>query len=221
MAPKRTTRSTRIPPVTPAPNAPTTTTVTEAQLQALIDQGVVAAMAEAEASRVRNGYNSNGSGPRPAQFRILKCNPLDFKGMRESSDQLRWFEKWSLCFSISNCTASVMSKFATALYKTICSYMVDAHIVTEMMFPEEIDKIEKYIGSLPDMIHGSVKASKPKTMQEAIEFTTELMNNPKPTTTEKRAEHCQPTRQAIVTGNLRGPKPLSSSVVNNHEGPCH
>ncbi|GJZ97745.1 putative reverse transcriptase domain-containing protein [Tanacetum coccineum] len=55
MAPKRTTRSTRVPPVTPAP---TTTTVTEAQLQALIDQGVAAAMAEAEASRVRNGYNS-------------------------------------------------------------------------------------------------------------------------------------------------------------------
>ncbi|GKF22228.1 hypothetical protein Tco_0074550 [Tanacetum coccineum] len=58
MAPKRTTRSTRVPPVTPAP---TTTTVTESQLQALIDQGVAAAMAEAEASRVRNGYNSNGS----------------------------------------------------------------------------------------------------------------------------------------------------------------
>ncbi|GJZ40536.1 hypothetical protein Tco_0587099 [Tanacetum coccineum] len=37
------------------------------------------------------------------------------------------------------------------------------------MFPEEIDKIEKYIGGLPDMIHGSVKASKPKTMQEAID----------------------------------------------------
>ncbi|GJU60129.1 hypothetical protein Tco_1237895 [Tanacetum coccineum] len=47
MAPKRTTRST---PVTPTPNATTTTTVTEAQLQALIDQGVAAAMAEAEAS---------------------------------------------------------------------------------------------------------------------------------------------------------------------------
>ncbi|GKD94300.1 hypothetical protein Tco_1374137 [Tanacetum coccineum] len=50
IAPKRTTRSTRVPPVTPAPI--TTTTVTEAQLQALIDQGVAAAMAEAEASRV-------------------------------------------------------------------------------------------------------------------------------------------------------------------------
>ncbi|GJV99771.1 hypothetical protein Tco_1555023 [Tanacetum coccineum] len=44
------------------------------------------------------------------------------------------------------------------------------------MFPEEVDKIEKYIDGLPDMILGSVKASKPKTMQEAIEFTTELMD---------------------------------------------
>ncbi|GKF26022.1 hypothetical protein Tco_0081916, partial [Tanacetum coccineum] len=51
---------------------------------ALMDQGVAAAMAEAEASRVRNGYNINGSGPRPAQAirecsysEFLKCKPLD------------------------------------------------------------------------------------------------------------------------------------------------
>nr|GEY08661.1 putative reverse transcriptase domain-containing protein [Tanacetum cinerariifolium] len=44
------------------------------------------------------------------------------------------------------------------------------------MFLEESDKIEKYIGGLPDMIHGSVVASKPKTMQEAVEITNELMD---------------------------------------------
>ncbi|GJU14411.1 hypothetical protein Tco_1142377 [Tanacetum coccineum] len=44
------------------------------------------------------------------------------------------------------------------------------------MFPEESDKIEIYVGGLPDMIHGSVMASKPKTMQDAIEFATELMD---------------------------------------------
>ncbi|GKG55252.1 hypothetical protein Tco_0571892, partial [Tanacetum coccineum] len=42
------------------------------------------------------------------------------------------------------------------------------------MFPEESDKIEKYVGGLPDMIHGSVMASKPKTMQDAVEFATKL-----------------------------------------------
>nr|GFA94846.1 putative reverse transcriptase domain-containing protein [Tanacetum cinerariifolium] len=44
------------------------------------------------------------------------------------------------------------------------------------MFFEESDKIEKYIGGHPDMIHGSVVASKPKTMQEAVEIATELMD---------------------------------------------
>nr|GEX04549.1 hypothetical protein [Tanacetum cinerariifolium] len=44
------------------------------------------------------------------------------------------------------------------------------------MFSEESDKIEKYIKGLPDMIHGSVVASKRKTMQEAVAIATELMD---------------------------------------------
>ncbi|GJW50122.1 putative reverse transcriptase domain-containing protein [Tanacetum coccineum] len=44
------------------------------------------------------------------------------------------------------------------------------------MFPEESDKIERYVGGLPDMIYGSVVASKPKIMQEAIEIATELID---------------------------------------------
>ncbi|GJZ90884.1 hypothetical protein Tco_0662811, partial [Tanacetum coccineum] len=44
------------------------------------------------------------------------------------------------------------------------------------MFPEEFDKIEKYVSGLPDMIHGSVMTSRPKTMQDAIEFATEMMD---------------------------------------------
>ncbi|GKA18762.1 reverse transcriptase domain-containing protein [Tanacetum coccineum] len=44
------------------------------------------------------------------------------------------------------------------------------------MFPEESDKIERYVGGLPDMIHGNIVASKPKTMQEAVEMATVLMD---------------------------------------------
>ncbi|GJW04675.1 putative reverse transcriptase domain-containing protein [Tanacetum coccineum] len=249
MAPKRTTRST---PVTPTPNATPTTTVTEAQLQALIDQGVAAAMAEAEASRVRNGYNSN-----------------DFKGTEGVVGLTRWFEKMESVFSISNCTTASQVKFATCTlqddaltwwnahvktttpeaahampWATLKKMMTDKYcprgeikkIKTEMwnlkvkgtdvvaysrqfqqlalmcsrMFPEEIDKIEKYIGGLPDMIHGSVKASKPKTMQEAIEFTTKLMDEK----THAYAE-CNSDRKPYA-----GSKPLCSKCNYNHEGPC-
>ncbi|GKG07516.1 hypothetical protein Tco_0330485, partial [Tanacetum coccineum] len=56
------------------------------------------------------------------------------------------------------------------------------------MFPKVVDRIEKYIGGLPDMILGSVKASMPKTMQEAIEFTTELMDEKTHADAESQAE---------------------------------
>ncbi|GKE71802.1 reverse transcriptase domain-containing protein [Tanacetum coccineum] len=53
-------------------------------------------------------------------------------------------------------------------------------LLCQRMFPEESDKIPKYVGGLPDMIHGSVVASKPKTMQDAGHFKRDcpkLKNN--------------------------------------------
>nr|GEY55945.1 putative reverse transcriptase domain, ribonuclease H-like domain, aspartic peptidase domain protein [Tanacetum cinerariifolium] len=57
------------------------------------------------------------------------------------------------------------------------------------MFPEESDKIKRYIDGLPDMIHQSVMASKPNTMQDAIEFTTELVEKKISTFAERQAEN--------------------------------
>ncbi|GKE79961.1 hypothetical protein Tco_1549961 [Tanacetum coccineum] len=208
-------------PVTPAPNAPTTTTVTEAQLQALINQGVAAAMDEAEASRVRNGYDSNGT-----------------KGVVGLT---RRFEKMESVFSISNCLATSQVKSVTCTLQDDVLTWWNSHVKTTtpevahaIMFPEEVDKIEKYIGGLPDMILGSVKASKSKTMQEVIEFTTELMEDKTHAYAERQAERKrkyddlpqnnqnqqqqnrrQNTGQAYAAGNgdrkpYEGSKPLCS-----------
>ncbi|GJY98541.1 reverse transcriptase domain-containing protein, partial [Tanacetum coccineum] len=57
------------------------------------------------------------------------------------------------------------------------------------MFPEESDKVERYVGGLPDMIHKSVVASKPKTMQEATEMATELMDKKISTLVERQVEN--------------------------------
>nr|GFD05247.1 reverse transcriptase domain-containing protein [Tanacetum cinerariifolium] len=40
----------------------------------------------------------------------------------------------------------------------------------------ETKKIDKYISGLPDNIYGSVKASKPKTLDETIELANDLMD---------------------------------------------
>ncbi|GJY94982.1 putative reverse transcriptase domain-containing protein [Tanacetum coccineum] len=113
------------------------------------------------------------------------------------------------------------------------------------IFPEESDKIEKYVGGLPDMIHGSVMASKPKTMQDAIEFATELMDKKICTYAERQAENKrkfedtsknnqnqqqqnkrQNTSRAYTVGSgekkpYKGSKPLSpanANTANNQRG---
>nr|GEW29515.1 putative reverse transcriptase domain-containing protein [Tanacetum cinerariifolium] len=62
-------------------------------------------------------------------------------------------------------------------------------LICGKMFPEECHKIEKYVSGLPDMIHGSVMASKPKTMQDAVEFTIELMDKKIRTFAERQTKN--------------------------------
>ncbi|GJT98170.1 putative reverse transcriptase domain-containing protein [Tanacetum coccineum] len=113
------------------------------------------------------------------------------------------------------------------------------------MFPEESDKIEKYVGGLPDMIHGSVVASKPKTMQDAVEIATELMDKKIRTFAERQTESKrkfedtsrntqnqqqqqnkrQNTGRAYTAGSgekkpYGGSKPLCSKCNYHHDGPC-
>ncbi|GKB30571.1 putative reverse transcriptase domain-containing protein [Tanacetum coccineum] len=62
-------------------------------------------------------------------------------------------------------------------------------LLCDRMFPEETDKIERYVSGMPDLIYSSVVASKPKTMQEAIEMATELMDRRINTFAERQAEN--------------------------------
>ncbi|GKA75425.1 reverse transcriptase domain-containing protein, partial [Tanacetum coccineum] len=115
-------------------------------------------------------------------------------------------------------------------------------IESERMFPEESDKIEKHVGGLPDMIHGSVVASKPKTMQEATEIAIEVMDNRICTFADRQIENKrkqdnnqQPQQQhqnkrqntggAYAAGSIDkkyygGSKPLCSKCNYHHDGQC-
>ncbi|GJW46038.1 putative reverse transcriptase domain-containing protein [Tanacetum coccineum] len=108
---------------TPATATTPTTTVTEAQLQALIDQGVAAALAERDASRSRDGDNSHGSGTGgrrqvPTQREctytdFLKCQPMNFHGTEGVVGLTQWAEKMESVFLISNCAITSQVKFAS------------------------------------------------------------------------------------------------------------
>nr|GFD25415.1 hypothetical protein [Tanacetum cinerariifolium] len=115
-------------------------------------------------------------------------------------------------------------------------------LMYDRMFSEEIDKVKRYVDGLPDTIHGSVMATKPKTMQDAIEFATELMNKKINTWAERQADnkrksndttwnnHQQPnkrrnTKRAYAAGNgdrrvYEGLRPLCTKCNYHHDGHC-
>ncbi|GJY51892.1 putative reverse transcriptase domain-containing protein [Tanacetum coccineum] len=144
----------------------------------MIDQGVTASLAVRDADRNTNSDDSHNSGTSVRRTEqtarectytdFLKCQPLNFKGTKGVTGLSQWFERMKSIFHISNYTVENQVKFATCtLYSVALTWM----------FLDEFDKIEKYVGGLPDMTHGSVVASKPKTMQDAVEIATELMDN--------------------------------------------
>nr|GEY97915.1 putative reverse transcriptase domain-containing protein [Tanacetum cinerariifolium] len=76
--------------------------------------------------------------------------------------------------------------------------------------------VEKYVGGLPDMIQGSVMASKPKIMQDAIEFATELMDQKIHSFANPRAYTAGPREKKVYEGS----KPLCPKCNYHHDGQC-
>ncbi|GKE01070.1 putative reverse transcriptase domain-containing protein [Tanacetum coccineum] len=235
MAPKRTTRA------NPA-DTTVITSMTNAQLKAMIDQGVTDALAARDADRNTNGDNSHNSrtGVRRTErvarectyLDFMKCQPLNFKGTEGVVELIQWFEKMETVFSISNCFVENQIKFSICTLLAGALIWWNSHVrtvghdvayamtwtdlkkkMTDKYCPRgKIKKLkdEIYVGGLPDMIHGSVVASKPKTMQEAIEIATKLMDKKIRTFAERSGEK----------KTYEGSKPLCPKCNYHHDGPC-
>ncbi|GJW69967.1 putative reverse transcriptase domain-containing protein [Tanacetum coccineum] len=90
------------------------------------------------------------------------------------------------------------------------------------MFHEESEEVEKYVGGLPDMIRGNVMSYQPKTMEKAIEFANDQMDQKVLTITERQAEQ---KRKAYTAGpgekrEYTGSLPLCTKCNYHHKGPC-
>ncbi|GJV58152.1 putative reverse transcriptase domain-containing protein [Tanacetum coccineum] len=149
---------------------------------------------------------------------FLKCQPLNFKGTEGVFGLTQWFKKMEYVFHISNCTVACQIKFATftllgnaltwwnsyvktvghnaaygMTWKTLRKMMTDKYCPRSEIKKLEMEiwnlKVEKYVGGLPDMIQGSVMASKPKIMQDAVEFANDLMDQNIRTFADRQAEN--------------------------------
>ncbi|GKC72394.1 hypothetical protein Tco_1118277 [Tanacetum coccineum] len=174
MAPKRATRSNI------TPKTANTTSVTNAQLQAMINQGVTTTLAARDANT--NGVDSHNSGTGARRNEqatrectypdFMKCQPLNFKG----TEGVVELTQWKLTVGNDIAYAMTWTELKKKITDKYCPRTEIKKLKVELMFPEESDKIKKYVGGLPDMIHRSVVASKPKTMQEATKMAIEVMD---------------------------------------------
>nr|GEZ73071.1 reverse transcriptase domain-containing protein [Tanacetum cinerariifolium] len=176
MAPKRTTRSTSDQETT------NTTSVTNAQLQAMIDQGVATTLAVRDALRSTNGNDSHnsGTGVRRTKRATRECTYTDFL---KSENQV---------------------KFATCTLHSVALTLWNTHVKT-------VGHDAAY--GLPDMIHRSVVASKPKTMQEAVAIATEPMDQKIRTFAEREMASKRKKEHA-------GTLPLCNKCKFHHNGQC-
>ncbi|GKB19318.1 putative reverse transcriptase domain-containing protein, partial [Tanacetum coccineum] len=101
-------------------------------------------------NRGGNGYNFGGFNlvSRECTYQdFLKCQPLYFNGMEGVVGLTCWFEKMETVFHISNCPKKYQ------------------------------DKVERFIGGLPDNIQGNVIAAEPTRLQDAIQVANNLMDH--------------------------------------------
>ncbi|GJV22055.1 putative reverse transcriptase domain-containing protein [Tanacetum coccineum] len=232
MGPKRATGSNL------APETTNITSVTNAQLQAMINQGVTAALAARDANT--NGVDSHNSGTgarrneratrectHPTHHshitQIQKCQPLNFKGTEGVVELTQWIEKMETVFRISNCSVENQIKFSTCTLLGNALTWWNSHRLTHM-------------------IHESVVASKPKTNARGTEMAIEVMdkrirtfadrqteNKRKPDNNQQPQQHHQNKRQntgrAYAAGTVEkkqygGSKPLCSKCNYQNDGPC-
>ncbi|GJR21391.1 putative reverse transcriptase domain-containing protein [Tanacetum coccineum] len=155
-----------------------------AQPDAPEEAGVTAALAARDADKNTNGNDSHNSG----------------MGVRRTERTAHEFEN--------------QVKFATCSLHSVALTWWNTHVKTvghdASYGSEESDKIEKYVGGLPGMIHRSVVASKPKTMQEAVKITTELMDKKIRTFADRNGE------KKLYGGS----KPLCPKCNYHHDGMC-
>nr|GEZ53185.1 reverse transcriptase domain-containing protein [Tanacetum cinerariifolium] len=136
---------------------------------------------------------------------FMSCQPFNFKGSEGAIGLIRWFERSESVFSYSNCTEDCKVKFATGtLTEEALSWwnsfpqpirIEEAYKITWIKFKKLLKKknwqpyaplgchseklLEAFIGRLPRSIEGNVTASKPQTLEEAINIAQRLMDQAK------------------------------------------
>nr|GEV23526.1 hypothetical protein [Tanacetum cinerariifolium] len=140
--------------------------MTPESVQAMIDQALLRNSTNGDRSQSSHEDNlRHMQTTRPCFYAdFMKCHPLNFKG-NEGVGELKKLdiELWNRKVK-GNDVPTYINRFQ------------ELTLICTKFIANENEKIDKYINGLPDNIYGNVKSSKPRTLDETIELTNDLMD---------------------------------------------
>nr|GEU87417.1 putative reverse transcriptase domain-containing protein [Tanacetum cinerariifolium] len=159
---------------------------------------------------------------------FMKCQPLNFKGTEGVVGLTRWIEKMESVFKISDCAIEnqgEIKKLEIELWNlkvkgndvpayTKC--FQELTLICTKFVANETEKIDKYVSGIPDNIYGSVKASKPKTLDETIELENDLMDQKLRTYAERCTNNKRKANDSFRNNHGHQQQPLKRSFDNTN-----
>ncbi|GKE48880.1 putative reverse transcriptase domain-containing protein [Tanacetum coccineum] len=141
-----------------------------------------------------DSQNSGGGIRRPVQpTRIctypdfMKCQPQNFKGTEGVVGLNQSLENMESLFHISGCAIEYQVKGNDVAAYT--QRFQELALMCTKFLADETAKIDKYIGGLPDNIHGNVMSASSKTLDFSIELANDLMDQKLRTYAERQNEN--------------------------------
>ncbi|GJU98917.1 putative reverse transcriptase domain-containing protein [Tanacetum coccineum] len=131
-----------------------------------------------------------------ARTEEMEIEEMEIEGMEKMEIEIEMgIMKMETVFNISNCPSKYQVKYATCTLHDSALTWWNSHkrtigvdvayainwaglmrLMTEMMVPDEEDRVERFIGGLPDNIQGNVIAANPARLQDAIHIANQLMD---------------------------------------------
>ncbi|GKD58782.1 putative reverse transcriptase domain-containing protein, partial [Tanacetum coccineum] len=185
---------------------------------------------------------------------LLKCQPLSFNGTGGVVGLTRWFEKmetrtirieaayamsWAELMKLMTevyCPRNEVQKMETELWNLIVKgndlttytrRFQELVLLCTRMFPNEEDKVERFVGGLPGNIQGNVIAAEPTKLHDAILVANNLMDQKlkgyaRSTENKRRGQNMA---RAYTDGNNEkkgyvGSLPYYNKCKLHHAGPC-
>nr|GEY32227.1 reverse transcriptase domain-containing protein [Tanacetum cinerariifolium] len=136
----------------------------------------------------------------------------------------RWIKKMESVFNSSGCAIEnqgELKKLEIELWNlkvkgndipTYTNRFQELTLICTKFVANENEKIDKYIGGLPDNIYGNVKSSKHRTLDETIELTNDLMDQ-KLRTYAKRANNKRKTDDTSRNNHRHQQQPFKKQNV--------